>query len=431
MNRKTLFHKVFTLVVVGQIISLFGNAILRFALPLYLLNQTHSAALFGIVSACSFIPMIILSPIGGIIADRVNKRNIMVILDFGTAALVGVLTLLMGSADLVPLLIVSLMILYGIQGTYQPAVQASIPSLIAPDKLMPANAVINLVSSLAGLIGPVIGGAAFGFWGMTPILLVSIGCFLTSAIMEMFIHIPFEKKKKSSRLFSMVMSDLKESASFIKNKKPVIAKVTWIIAAINFFFSSVMIIGLPVIITQTLGFDETFGNQLYGYCQGSLAGGGLAGGLLAGMLSKKFSVSKSHNLLYICSLLLIPISIALMLKLPAMITYIIILVCCFVSMASVSIFVIQMTSYLQLITPSHLIGKTMALVMCLCMCAHPLGQATYGALFETFPDKAYIFFLCAALISGFVSRLSKTSFRILAHEALEEKSMVPIQDSVI
>ncbi len=202
MNRKTLFHKDFTLVVIGQIISLFGNAILRFALPLYLLNQTHSAALFGIVSACSFIPMIILSPIGGIIADRVNKRNIMVILDFGTAALVTILTLLMDSVDLVPLLIVSLMILYGIQGTYQPAVQASIPSLIATDKLMPANAVINLVSSLAGLIGPVIGGAVFGFWGITPILLVSIGCFLTSAIMEMFIHIPFEKTKKSSRFFS-------------------------------------------------------------------------------------------------------------------------------------------------------------------------------------------------------------------------------------
>jgi len=431
MSHKTLFHKDFTLVVIGQIISLFGNAILRFALPLYLLNQTHSAALFGIVSACSFIPAIILSPIGGIIADRVNKRNIMVALDFGTAALVTVLTLLMGSVDLVLLLIVSLMILYGIQGTYQPAVQASIPALVPSDKLMPANAVINLVSSLSSLIGPVIGGAVFGFWGIMPILLVSIGCFLTSAIMEIFIHIPFERMKNSGRFFADALSDLKESASFIKNKKPIIAKVTLVIAAINFFFSSVMIIGLPVIITQTLGFSETLGNQLYGYCQGALAGGGLAGGLLAGFLSKKFSVSKSHNLLYICSVLLIPISIALMLKLPAMLTYFVILACCFVSMASTSVFVIQMTSFLQLITPSHLIGKTMALVMCLCMCAHPLGQATYGALFEAFPDKVYIFFLCAALISGVVSRLSKASFKSLSLEATEAKSMVPIQEGVI
>ena len=63
-HSKNLIQKDFILVVFGQIISLFGNAILRFALPLYLLNQTHSSILFGVISACSFIPMVILSPIG-------------------------------------------------------------------------------------------------------------------------------------------------------------------------------------------------------------------------------------------------------------------------------------------------------------------------------------------------------------------------------
>lgn len=79
---KKLFSKDFTLVVVGQIISLFGNAAVRFALPLYLLNQTGSPALYGTVTACAIIPAVLLSPIGGIAADRVNKRNIMVLLDF-------------------------------------------------------------------------------------------------------------------------------------------------------------------------------------------------------------------------------------------------------------------------------------------------------------------------------------------------------------
>ena len=89
MTRHTsAFSKDFILMAIGQIISLFGNQILRFALPLYLLNQTGSSALFGTISAISFIPMILLFPIGGIIADRVNKRNIMVILDFSTSALV-------------------------------------------------------------------------------------------------------------------------------------------------------------------------------------------------------------------------------------------------------------------------------------------------------------------------------------------------------
>lgn len=54
-EKKTkLFRRDFTMVVIGQVISLFGNAILRFALPLYLLQVTESASLFGIVTACSF-----------------------------------------------------------------------------------------------------------------------------------------------------------------------------------------------------------------------------------------------------------------------------------------------------------------------------------------------------------------------------------------
>ena len=80
MNK--LFKRDFTMVVIGQIISLFGSAILRFALPLYLLRETDSSSLFGAVTACAFIPMVFCSLFGGVIADRKNKRNIMVTLDF-------------------------------------------------------------------------------------------------------------------------------------------------------------------------------------------------------------------------------------------------------------------------------------------------------------------------------------------------------------
>ena len=84
--------------VIGQIISLFGNAILHFALPLYLLRETGSSALFGVVTACSFLPMVILSPIGGAVADRVNKRSMMAGLDFFTAGLILMYALIWGLA---------------------------------------------------------------------------------------------------------------------------------------------------------------------------------------------------------------------------------------------------------------------------------------------------------------------------------------------
>ena len=63
-SKKNLFTRNFTLVVIGQIISLFGNQIIRYAIPLYLLNETKSAALYGIVLAMSFIPMLFMAPVG-------------------------------------------------------------------------------------------------------------------------------------------------------------------------------------------------------------------------------------------------------------------------------------------------------------------------------------------------------------------------------
>ena len=208
MNLKNIFKKDFTLVVIGQIISLFGNAILRYALPLYLLNKTNSPSLFGMVSALSFITMIILSPIGGIIADRINKRNIMVILDFSTCAIVITCTLLLGKVDLVILLLVVLILLFGIQGAYQPAVQASIPALVSEEDLMSGNALINLVNSLSGSLGYALGGILFVSLGIKPLLCLSAICFFLSAVMEIFIKIPFVKQKNTSNIFSIAFKEI-------------------------------------------------------------------------------------------------------------------------------------------------------------------------------------------------------------------------------
>ncbi|MDR3072379.1 MAG: MFS transporter [Clostridiales Family XIII bacterium] len=265
MNNRTLFQKDFTLVAIGQIVSIFGNQILRYALPLYLLNETGSAALFGTILAISFIPMLLLFPIGGIIADRVNKRNIMVILDFGTAALIFVFYQMAGKIDIVPLIAVTMMILYGIQGAYQPAVKASVPVMVKPEQMMKANSVVDMINSTSSMAGPIIGGLLFSFLGLNPILYVSIGCFFASAVMEIFIHIPFEKRHTSGNIISIGASDLKESFHFMFKRQPVIWKVSVIFASSNLLLTALILIGLPVIITQHLGFEPDTANRLYGY----------------------------------------------------------------------------------------------------------------------------------------------------------------------
>lgn len=411
MEKKKMLQKDFILVIIGQIISLFGNAILRFALPLYLLNETNSPALFGIVSACSFIPMILLSPVGGIIADRVNKRNVMVILDFSTSAIVLAVTLLLGNVNLVGLMLVALILLYGIQGAYQPAVQASIPALVNTDELMPANAAINLVTSGANLIGPVIGGALFGFVGIKPILMISILCFFCSAVMEIFIKIPFQKRKSEEHIVAIAVHDMKEGLHFIGKENPEIGKVAVLLAGINLFFSTLMIIGIPIIVTQLLGFESETGTRLYGYAQGALAAGGLIGGLMAGVIGKKLKINKAHILLFISTFMLIPIGMVLALQMPAMVSYAVIVISCFFMMLLSSLFTIQMMAYVQMITPMSLIGKVMSIVMCICLCAQPIGQAIYGFLFQILMDKVSFLFFGAAAICLLMSLASGKLFR--------------------
>lgn len=407
-----LFHRDFTLVVLGQIISLFGNAILRFALPLYILELTGSAALFGAVSAMSFLPMIVMSPIGGMIADRMNKQRMMVVLDFLTAALIFFFMLTMGHLSIVPLVMVVMMILYGIQGAYAPAVQASLPLLASEENLMPANAVVNTVNSLAGLLGPILGGMLFGQYGLMPILIISCSCFAFSAIMELFIRIPYQKRPSGGSVLSIVKADMKQSFRYILRDKPILAKVIFLIFLFNLFLSSMLSIGLPVIITQILRQSS----QMYGVSQGIMAAGGLFGGLLAGVAGNKLKIRHSYILLLLCGVGVLPMGIVLWLGVAPFISYIIITVLSSLLMMVATLFSIQMLAFVQAETPADIVGKVLACLMALSTCAQPVGQALYGVLFESLAGIAWLILLGTAAITCVIAVFSKKSFAKLSVE---------------
>ncbi len=405
-NKIKLLNKNFILMVIGQIISLFGNAILRFALPLYLLKKTGSATVFGLVSACAFIPMILMTPFGGIIADRVNKKYVMVVLDLITALIIIAFTIFIGNTNLVFLIIITLMILYGIQGAYQPSVQASLPFLVDRQDLLKGNAIINQVNALANLIGPIIGGFLYGVYGLTPILIASIVCFILAIVMEMIMKIPYTKNETKDSIVSIVKDDIKSSTNFIVKEKPVIFKTIIIISLFNLVLTSMIIIGIPVIITITLNMSS----KAYGITQGSIALGGLFGGALIGVVVKKLKMSNSYLILLFDILALIPIGLTLMFKVPSTISYIIITVCCFFIMTVSTIFSIQMITFIQGETPGYLIGKVISICLAIGMCAQPIGQLIYGYIFEILKDNTSLIIFGAFIFGGIIVFISKKVF---------------------
>ncbi len=408
--QKTSFGRDFLLVVIGQIISLFGNAILRFALPLYLLRQTGSPALFGVVTACSFAPMVVLSMAGGVLADRVNKRNIMVGLDFSTAAIILLFYAALGRLPTVPLFIAVLMLLYGISGTYQPAVQASVPLLVQKEKLIAGNAVINQVNTLSGLLGPVAGGVLFTLWGIGPILLLSAACFAFSAVMEIFIRIPHERRPSEAGVFQVVRRDLQECVRFVRSEKPVFVSVVVLVAMFNLVLSAVMIVGTPILITQVLGMSDT----LYGLTQGALALGGLCGGALAAACGDKLRVQKAHLLLLACSAAVAVMGLSLWLHLPSLVSYAAITLMSFAAMGASTLFMVQIYTLVQVQTPPQLVGKVMAALISIAMCGQPVGQALYGLLFGLFAPYPYLVLLGAAGAALCISLCSRRVFGRLA-----------------
>ena len=412
MNQK-LFSKDFTLVVIGQIISLFGNATIRFALPLYLLNLTGSSALYGTVTACAFIPAILLSPVGGIVADRVNKRNVMVILDFFTAAVIVTFSLLMNEVNLILLLTVTMMLLYGIAGAYQPSVQASIPALVNQQSFMAANSIINTISSFSSLMGPVLGGILYSTYGLKPVLWVCMICFTLSAIMEIFIKIPFQKQISDGGILTTAKKDFAESIHFIRKEKPVIGKVLLMVCGINLFLSAMIIVALPYLITEVLHLEASWANKLYGFAEGALAAGGLTGGILAGVFANKLVIQKSGRLIIACAICVFPISTALILFSSGIINYIIVTVCCFVIMVFSTIFTVQMMSFIQTETPQNLIGKVIAVILTVSMCAQPLGNALYGILFEICKGFEYTVVLFSGIVSLLIAVKAKNIFQTL------------------
>ena len=257
MMRGRLFRRDFTLVVIGQIISLLGNAVLRFVLPLYLLDVTGSRSLFGLCSAAAFAPMVVLTPLGGVVADRLHKQRIMVALDFFTCALVALTALALGRLPLVPVLVAAMMLLYGISGAYQPAVQASMPLLCPPDRLVDGNAVINQVSALSNLLGPLLGSLVYGAFGVTPVLAGASACFFASAVMELFIHIPHTPRHTGASVWRTARADLGESGTFLRRERPVILKYIALVSAFNLLLSALLVVSMPVLIKQTLGLGDT------------------------------------------------------------------------------------------------------------------------------------------------------------------------------
>lgn len=379
--REKLFHRDFTLVVIGQIISLLGNAVLRFVLPLYLLDVTGSRSLFGLCSAAAFVPMVVLTPLGGVVADRLHKQRIMVVLDFFTCALVALTALALGHLPLVPVLVAAMMLLYGISGAYQPAVPGqhapAVPAGSAGGRQrrhQPGQRPVQPAGTAAGEPGLRCLRRDTGPGGGLRLLL----CFGGDGTVHPDPHTP---RHTGASVWQTARADLAESGTFLWQERPEILKYIALVSAFNLLLSALLVVSMPVLIKQTLVLGDTW----YGLNQTAMAAGSLAGGLTAGLLGPRLTVRRSWLTLLACGVCLIPMGLCLLAGVGAVAAFVVLTAAGFVLMACAALFTVTMLAHIQAQTPATLVGKVVSLLLTVSLCAQPAGQALYGVLLERWP----------------------------------------------
>ena len=231
--KNKLFTRNFTLLVLGQASSLLGNGMLRLALSMYVLEVTGSAAIFAGMLSVATVPTILLSPFGGILADRANRRNIMVVLDSLTGISVLCATLLFsanGSLSVIAVLLVILSIL----GAFEtPTVQACVPQMQTGDNLIKGNAVISQIAAITNLLSPILGSLAYTAFGLMRVMYVSVICFFATALFECFIKLKHQRMDSGLGILSVVRQDFAESFRFISKDQPGVLKLMLLSAAVR------------------------------------------------------------------------------------------------------------------------------------------------------------------------------------------------------
>lgn len=297
-----MINKNFIIIVAGQIISLFGSAIQRFCMSLYLLEFTGSTATFANILALSTVPYILFAPIAGRLSDRVNRKKIMVWLDFLCALLIGGYALILFQGKDQVGIVAIMMLLLSVSATlYGPAVTASIPQIVPEDKLTSANGIVNQVGAIVNFAGPILAGVLYGLMGIKVIVVINAVSFLASAIMELFLEISdvarneevLENKMEKTAWLQFIKdscSDMKESFCYLKKEKTVILGIIFSYALCNIFLVPILSIVAPFFINVELGLPA----KVYGIVEGICVLGMILGGFWISVKPHMFSIKKVH-----------------------------------------------------------------------------------------------------------------------------------------
>lgn len=266
----------------GKMVSLFGTRIFNFAIGLYVLLVTGSGMSFALTMIVSTIPAIIISPFAGVLADKSNRKTIVVLTDgLCGIVLLGVYLITLKTGLSLNLVLITVFLLSILNTFFNITMEASIPNMVDEGRLTKINSYNSSITSLAAIIGPALGGVIYGFVPIEMFILISGISLIVSAITEIFINFNFNNIPITKKSKERVIDEIKSGFSYVKAKK-VIFFILMFSVFINFIFSGYTV-SLPHIVNIQLGLTS----DQYGLIQSSFAIGSLIFSLIYSLIPDK------------------------------------------------------------------------------------------------------------------------------------------------
>ncbi|NRS17105.1 MFS transporter [Brevibacillus sp. HB1.4B] len=283
----------------GQLLSAIGSGLTAFALGVFVFQQTQSTTSYSFIILCSFLPSFLLLPFSGVLADRFDRKKMMIIGDLGSIAgiLFILLVMLSGRMELwhiylgVGISSISAAIL-------NPAFKAAVSDLVSEEMYSQASGLIQLASSAQYLISPLVAGFLLSAFDIQLVLLIDMMTFLLAvgAVLMIMKHDATPQKQERQSFFR----EMSEAFRYLLSKKGVFSLVL-LMSVVCFYIGLMQSLFGPMMLTLT-------DSKTLGIALSASASGMLVSSLLIGL----FGMSKSKVIMLSFSLVLAGLFYALM-----------------------------------------------------------------------------------------------------------------------
>ncbi len=383
---------------------------LCFACPLYLLDRSGSSTLYGAVAAIAFIPGVLATPAGGVLADREGHRGVLAALGIALMVAAMLFVPMKCPLPLAAVVAVMLCVQYAVQSILKPILQIETLHMVGKEKVERATALVSQTTMASNILGPVVGTAVYGCFGIDVLCAIAAVAFAMSTLLfwaTLKQNVPSEMTGDSSTRMAC-QSDFMSAIRCLLQNTSLLAVI--LLAAVLNLALVGLTIGAPVIVAKRLGMQSSF----VGIIEMAMGLGGLVGSGLVGIWPHRFSFKGICRYVAMICFGVVPIIVTL-LSGPDELAFAALAAGSAWAMAWASIASVEIVSFVQRSAPKELCGKVLALVYMMLSCATPIGQLVYGLAYDrwtpaiVFAGMFAVLTLTTALFYRLKSRLWRMS----------------------